>query len=69
MSKDLKMYNSVTVPNKYTIIKTMEAGRGFGDTAIIKTWFDTPVRMAYVHTLKPTWFLVIDQTTVKAMLR
>jgi len=46
--------------NKYTIIKTMEEGRGFGETAIIQSWYANSLRLAYVHTLKPTWFFTID---------
>jgi len=37
---------------------------GFGETSLTAADKKT-VRMAYVHTLKPTFFLVIEQTYYK----
>jgi hypothetical protein len=45
----------------------MPEGRGFGETSLAAD--HAKHRLAYVHTLKPTYFLVIDQVAYRQMRR
>ena len=55
--------------SKFTIIEQLGEGMGFGETSMKANYGEKKLRMAYVHTLKPTFFLVIDQMAFRQMVR